>query len=76
MKIPEKEWKTFSCVIVLPDVFIRKHVKNMVFMIFRKIGFNRLYMHLESVLACLGNSISSACVVDIGHEKISVSCVD
>lgn len=33
-------------------------------------------MHLESVLACLGTSISSAVVVDIGHEKINICCVE
>ncbi len=76
MKIPEKEWKTFSCIIVVPDVFIRLHIKQMISMIFVKIGFNRIYMHLESVLACLGTAVSSALVVDIGHEKINVCCVD
>ena len=33
-------------------------------------------MHLESVLACLGTAITSAVVVDIGHEKINICCVD
>ena len=27
-------------------------------------------------MACFGSAVSSACVVDIGHEKISVCCVD
>jgi actin-related protein 8 len=45
-------------------------------MIFTKICFNKLYIHLESVLACLGTAISSAVVVDIGHEKINICCVD
>ena len=36
-------------------------------MIFNKIGFNKMYVHLESILACLGTAISSAVVVDIGH---------
>lgn len=76
MKIPEKEWKTFSCIIVVPDVFIRLHIKQLISMIFVKVGFNRIYMHLESVLACLGTAVSSALVVDIGHEKINVCCVD
>jgi actin-related protein 8 len=76
MKIPEKEWKTFSCIISVPDVFIRHHIKQLISMIFSKICFSRLYLHLESVLACLGTAISSAVVVDIGHEKINVCCVD
>jgi len=27
-------------------------------------------------MACFGTAVSSACVLDIGHEKISVCCVD
>jgi len=27
-------------------------------------------------MACFGTAVSSACVVDIGHEKINVCCVD
>ena len=45
-------------------------------MIFLQLGFQKLYFHLESVLACLGTAVSSALVVDIGHEKINVCCVD
>jgi actin-related protein 8 len=33
-------------------------------------------MHLESVLACFGTSLPSACVIDIGYEKINICCVD
>lgn len=51
-------------------------MKSLVSMIFNHIGFSRMYLHLESVLACLGMAISSAVVVDIGHEKINVCCVD
>jgi len=31
---------------------------------------------MESVMACFGTAVSSACVVDIGHEKINICCVD
>lgn len=27
-------------------------------------------------MACFGTAVSSACVVDIGHEKINICCVD
>ena len=76
LEIPVKERKSFSCIVVLSDVFIREHVKALILMLFRQLGFQKIYMHLESVLACLGTAISSAVVVDVGHEKISVCCVD
>jgi actin-related protein 8 len=76
IKIPEKEWSSFNCILIVPDIFVRRHIKMLVHSIFDRIGFRKLYIHLESVMACFGTAVSSACVVDIGHEKISVCCVD
>lgn len=67
MGIPAKERKLFSCILIVPDVFIREHIKALISMIFNQLGFQKLYFHLESVLACLGTAVSSALVVDIGH---------
>jgi len=67
IKIPEKEWSSFNCILIVPDIFIRKHVKMLIHSIFLRIGFKKLYIHLESVMACFGTAVSSACVVDIGH---------
>jgi len=38
--------------------------------------FHSLYLHLESPLATFGACLASACVVDLGHEKMNVCCVD
>lgn len=76
IKIPEKEWGSFNCILIVGDVFVRRHVKMLVGSLFKRIGFRKLYIHLESIMACFGTAVSSACVVDIGHEKISVCCVD
>jgi actin-related protein 8 len=76
LKIPFNEIKNFSCVIIIPDIFIRKHIKYLTYRLFKGMGFKRIYLHIESVLACFGTAVSSACVVDIGHEKINICCVD
>jgi actin-related protein 8 len=76
IKIPEKEWRTFNCILIIPDIFIRKHIKMLIHSLFSRIGFKKLYIHMESVMACFGTAVSSACVVDIGHEKINICCVD
>ena len=55
---------------------MRKHVKYFLQRMFQGIGWRKVYLHIESVMACFGAAVSSACVVDIGHEKISVCCVD
>ena len=51
-------------------------MKGLISMIFIQLGFQKIYIHLESVLACLGTAVSSALVVDVGHEKINICCVD
>lgn len=76
IKIPENEWPSFNCILILPDIFIHSHAKALLFSLFSRIGFKKIYVHLESVMACFGTAVSSACVLDIGHEKISVCCVD
>jgi actin-related protein 8 len=67
LKIPYSEFENFSCVIIVPDIFIRKHIKYFIQRIFKAIGFKKIYLHIESVVACFGAAVSSACVVDIGH---------
>lgn len=76
LKIPTSEFQNFSCVIIVPDIFVRKHVKYLMQRIFKVVGFKKIYLHFESVVACFGAAVSSACVVDIGHEKINICCVD
>lgn len=76
LKIPTSEFTNFSCVIIVPDIFVRRHVKYLMQRIFKVVGFKKIYLHCESVVACFGAAVSSACVVDIGHEKINICCVD
>lgn len=45
-------------------------------MLFRQFGFKQVYIHLESVLAQFGVNNLIGCIVDIGYEKINISCVD
>jgi actin-related protein 8 len=76
LKIPSEEFVNFSCVLIVPDIFVRKHAKYLLKRIFKAVGFKKIYLHIESVVACFGAAISSGCVVDIGHEKINICCVD
>jgi actin-related protein 8 len=62
-------------VFVVPDFFPRPHLKGLTNIFLKNMQFKSFYMHLESVLACFGTSVPSACVIDIGYEKISICCV-
>lgn len=75
LKVPRANFHHFNCVLVLPDVFNKTHIRCIIEMIFG-MGFKSLLMHQESVLACYALSLSTACVVDIGATKTTVCCIE
>jgi actin-related protein 8 len=76
LKIKRKDHSKYSIVLVIPDVFQRDQVKQMINMFLITYEFSAIYVHCESVLATFGACISTACVVDIGYQKINVACVE
>ncbi len=46
LKIPSEEFPNFSCVLIVPDIFVRKHVKYLIQRIFKAIGFKKIYLHI------------------------------
>ena len=63
-------------VLIVPDMFMSANVKLMVNVLLNQLRFSCVIVHQESVCACLGAGIPSACVVDVGDQKTSVSCVE
>ena len=73
--------------VVIPEAFIKPAIKGIVNVILKDIGFSKVYLHLEPIVACYGATITTATVVgfllfllflliDLGAEKINVCCVD
>lgn len=62
--------------LLVPDLFLKRHIHIMVDALLKEMGFASAFIHQESVCAAFGAGLSTACVVDIGHEKIAVSCID
>ncbi len=65
-----------SAVLVLPDHFVRWDGSALVELLFDDLGVAAALVHEESLCACLGAGVSSACVVDIGAQTTTVCCVD
>jgi len=61
---------------VIPDLFVKQHVKYLINMLVAKMGFKSIFIHQESVMATYAMALPSACVIDIGSSKISVCCID
>ena len=66
----------FRCILVIPDIYERKHVTSVIDMLYMHMGFHSILVHQESVCATYGCGIANACVVDVGHQKTSISCVE
>ncbi|KPP64929.1 hypothetical protein Z043_116681 [Scleropages formosus] len=76
LEIPLKDLKYYRCILLVPDIYNRQHVKELVNMLLVNMGFSAIVVHQESVCATFGSGLSSACVVDVGDEKTSVCCVE
>ncbi|KAG7332250.1 hypothetical protein KOW79_004084 [Hemibagrus wyckioides] len=76
LEVPLKDLKYYRCILLIPDIYNRQHVKEVVNMLLVKMGFSAIVVHQESVCAAFGSGMSSACVIDVGDQKTSVCCVE
>lgn len=72
----KKEWPQYSCVFVIPDLYEKAYVTQILEMLMREFAFARVCLIQESLAATFGAGFTSACVVDIGAQKTSICCVE
>ncbi|CAH2352454.1 actin-like protein Arp8p [[Candida] railenensis] len=65
-----------KAVLVIPDLYDKVYVENWVGMLFKQIGFGKVAIIQEAVAATFGAGAQSACVVDVGSQTTTISCVD
>ena len=51
MGLGADKFGSFNIVLVIPDSFIKHHVRHMLNMIFARMGFKSAFVHVESVMA-------------------------
>ncbi|KAI8603230.1 hypothetical protein EDD21DRAFT_302599 [Dissophora ornata] len=72
---PKKFMKHYA-ILVIPDLYNKLYVIELVNMLLKSMQFKGVMIQQESVCACYGAGVSTACVVDIGAEVTKVSCVE
>lgn len=72
----KKDWTQYSCVFVIPDLYDKAYVTQILEMLMREFAFARVCFIQESLAATFGAGFTSACVVDIGAQKTSICCVE
>lgn len=55
--------------LVIPDLYDKRHVKEMIHILMVEMRFKAILLHQESVCATFGAGLTTACVVDIGHDR-------
>ncbi|ORY04623.1 actin-like ATPase domain-containing protein [Basidiobolus meristosporus CBS 931.73] len=76
LEIAAKEFPNYNVVLVIPDLYQKAYVTELVNMLLNDMRFKGVLIHQESVMATFGAGMSTACIVDIGAQKISVTCVE
>ncbi|XP_075228327.1 actin-related protein 8 isoform X2 [Lycorma delicatula] len=76
LNIPAKELRNYRAVLIIPDIFNRQYLKELTTLLLNKIGFGTCFLLQDHVAATFGAGLGCACVVDCGHQKTSVSCVE
>lgn len=62
--------------LVIPDIYHRGHLRELMNLLLTKIGFGSCFFIQDHVAATFGAGLGYACVVDVGDQKTSVSCVE
>ncbi|KAL2181714.1 ARP8-like protein [Thermothelomyces heterothallicus CBS 202.75] len=70
------DWKQYSCVIIIPDLYDKRYVELLLHLCIELFEFNRVSFIQESMAATFGAGYTQACVVDVGAQKTSISCVE
>ncbi|XP_052188307.1 actin-related protein 9 isoform X2 [Diospyros lotus] len=76
LHIPHSERNMFSAILVVPETFDNREIKEMLSIVLRDLNFSSAVVHQEGLAAVFGNGLSTACVVNIGAQVTSVICIE
>ncbi|KAK9507119.1 hypothetical protein O3M35_008928 [Rhynocoris fuscipes] len=75
LHIQLQDLKNYRAVLVIPDIYNRQYLRELTNMLLQ-MGFSSCFLLQDHVGATFGAGLGTACVVDCGHSKTSVSCVE
>lgn len=70
------EWEQYSCVVVIPDLYDKRYVEQILRSCMIWFEFSKVCFIQESMAATFGAGYTQACVVDVGAQKTAVTCVE
>ncbi|KAF4380509.1 hypothetical protein G4B88_011755 [Cannabis sativa] len=76
LHIPLSERNMYAAILVVPETFDNREIKEILSIVLRDLRFSSAVVHQEGLAAVFGNGLSTACVVNIGSQVTSVICVE
>ncbi|KAG0486154.1 hypothetical protein HPP92_008249 [Vanilla planifolia] len=76
LHIPPEDRNLYSAVLVVPETFDNREIKEMLSIVLRDLRFSTAVVHQEGLAAAFGNGLSTACVVNIGAQVTSIVCIE
>ncbi|KAL0093135.1 hypothetical protein F4703DRAFT_1902984 [Phycomyces blakesleeanus] len=76
LEIEGKQFEEYNAVLVIPDIFPRSYICDLVTVLLRYMKFRGVLVQQESTSATFGAGVSTACVVDIGAQKTNIACIE
>ncbi|XP_073829514.1 actin-related protein 8 [Musca autumnalis] len=76
MSIARRTLGQYGAVLVISDVYNRSVLREMVTLLLQHLGFRACFLVQDHVAATFGAGLGYACVVDVGDQKCSISCVE
>lgn len=70
------EWQQYSVVFVIPDLYDKRYVEQVLMSCMNSFEFSRVSFVQEGMAATFGAGYTQACVVDVGAQKTAVTCVE
>jgi len=67
---------TYRVIVIIPVMFDRAQAKELMDLAINHLQFGYALVVQDHVCAALGSALSSATVVDVGDQRISISCVE
>ena len=76
LEIPKEEIPQLACILIVPANVCKTDVKTMVHVLLSRMRLACVSVLQDAACASFQANTSTACIVDIGDTKTSVSCVE
>lgn len=76
MSITRRSLEQYGAVLVISDVYNRSILRELVTLLLQRLRFRACFLIQDHVAATFGAGLGYACVVDVGEQKCSISCVE